>query len=341
MFKLFTRQLSSSLTYRTIQDTVLNLISFCTVQYSRSHSLDKKNMWNRFRSNFQMTSFTFGSGGGVLSLLHPGSPVFPPPSIEMENALRRAVMTAAFTGAGAVPVWNLFWMFCKSDIVLITVVFMCSNSKTMLRFKSSSSSSSLFRRTTGLSQICFGDLLITLACVGFTCGFTLYDCMNLCVAPLKPLLIFLIFFALLTYNFFLLKNVRWTCLKTHTSPGMNISCLISLSSCHTSCGLSGSRPLKLFYEQCSKRVTFHLPSHIGEVALRERKESVGTAHNLCRKKFEPKRERERETTLFFSTLSFFCRFFANAKRKVFSSSLPPSLHPIFHLGKRGRRRRRM
>ena len=111
-----------------------------------------------------MTSFTFGSGGGVLSLLHPGSPLFPPPSIEMENALRRAVMTAAFTGAGAVPVWNLFWMFCKSDIVLITVVFMCSNSKTMLRLKSSSSSSSLFRRTTGLSQICSGDLLITLAC---------------------------------------------------------------------------------------------------------------------------------------------------------------------------------
>ncbi len=250
-----------------------------------------------------MTSFTFGSGGGVLSLLHPGSPLFPPPSIEMENALRRAVMTAAFTGASAVPVWNLFWMFCKSDIVLVTACFgfMSSNSKTMLRFKSSSSSSSLFRRTTGLSQISFGDLLITLACVGFTWGFSLYDCMNLCVAPLKPLLIFLIFFALLTYDFFLLKNVCWTCLKTHTSPGMNISCLISLSSCHTSCGLSGSRPLKLFYEQCSKRVTSHLPTHIGEVALGERKESVGTAHNLCRKKFWAK---ERDYSLFFHSLLF-------------------------------------
>ena len=32
MFKLFTRQHLSSLTYRTLQDTILNLISFSTVR---------------------------------------------------------------------------------------------------------------------------------------------------------------------------------------------------------------------------------------------------------------------------------------------------------------------
>ncbi len=161
MFKLFTRQLLSSLTDRILQDTVLNLISFSTV-YSTAGAI----AW--IKKYVKQVSFQFPD-----DLLHvrerrrravPPPPRLTalPPSLDRDGERPEEGGDDGSVHGGQRGARLKFSFKCFAAVYVgncVRAVFMCPNSKVMLRFKSS-----LFRRTSGLSRLSFGELLTTLAC---------------------------------------------------------------------------------------------------------------------------------------------------------------------------------